>query len=375
MVIHPDDVLLFTEVSAAMRRVAKIYNLPLRSITGLPMPSVGYADHMGDCSGSGEIRIALRCTENGQWCEAPLPPQTVWDIAAHELAHLRHMDHGDAFQDFCEELQVAMNNQQVDHKQKVLDKLIKLQAARNSEAELGNSEAAEAFAGMINKMLLEHELNPSDLEYARATDRDPVIEVPVNFGAHKMKPAKVRVAWQERLASIVANAHLCKFLVRLHSNQIIFVGTKSHAVVAEYVYGTMVPLIEKMSKKAEVKYWHETGCGRGENNAAKGYRSAWIDSFITRIFQRFEEAKKAAIQSTTVLSSSTGLMRLDGALVKAQTYIDDKFSGRAVKSAGALNFRSRNHEDGRAAGREAANSIVLGQRGLNNGANRKLIGN
>lgn len=379
MEIHPDDILTFQEVTTAMRRVAKQYDLPLRNITGYPMPKSGMANRMGDCAYTGDIRLVLRCTENGQWCEDPINPSLVWDVAAHELAHLRHMNHGPEFQDFCEELQVAMNNQKVDHRQKVIDRIIKFQNSRESEAAIGNAEAAQAFAGMINKMLIEYELNPSEIDYARASDRDPVIELwwSRKDGAGESVSKKTRVAWQESLARTVANANLCKILIVPGTNNIVFVGTKSHATVAEYVFGTMVPAVEKLSKNAEVKYWHETGCGRGKDNKALGYRAAWIDAFITRIFERFDEAKKAAFAQhvATGNSEETGLMRLNGALRKVQSYIDDKFSNRrAASRAGALNHRSRNHEAGRAAGREAANSITLGRRGLNQGSGRGRLG-
>jgi hypothetical protein len=377
MPIHPDDILIFTEVSAAMRRVAKKYNLPLKSATGFPMPKSGLADRMGDCNSNGDIRIVLRCTENGQWCDAPLSPTEIYDTAAHELAHLKYMNHGEEFLTFCEELQVAMLNQQVDHKQKVINKLIKMQACRQSEAELGNSAAAEAFAGAINRMLLDYELNPSDLDYARATDNDPVIEMRVNLSAHNIESSKVRSAWQEQLASSIARAHLCTILIRPGSNDIYFVGTKSHTLVAEYVYGTMVPAVAKMSKKAEIDYWRETGFGRGIHNKAKGYRAAWIEGFIGRIWERFAEARRAAVAESTARTGSskeTGLIRLDGALAKVQAYIDNKFSYRAARSAGALNHRCRNHTDGIAAGREAANQIVLGRRGVTSSSAPKQLG-
>ena len=377
MDIHPDDILTFTEVVTAMRTVAKNYDLPLRNVTGYPMPKSGMANRMGDCASNGDIRLVLRCIENGQWCPEPINPALVWDVAAHELAHLRHMNHGPAFQDFCEELQVAMNNQKVDHKQKVLNRLVKLQASRQSEAELGNAEAAEAFAGMINKMLIEYELNPSDIDYARATDHDPVVEIMVNHDTYGIKKSKVRSAWQESLAQGIANAHLCTILIIPGSNKILFVGTRSHATVAEYVYGTMVPAVAKMSKKAEYDYWVSTGCGRGANNKAMGFRSAWIDAFIARIWERFAEARRAAVAEAAVrqgTSNETGLIRLDGALIKVRKYIDDKFAHRrAASRAGVLNRRSRNHKDGRAAGREAANRITLGRRGMDPSATSKEL--
>ena len=374
MEIHPDDVLAFKEVVEAMRRVAAKYELPLKTVTGLPMPKSGMADRLGDCSPSGNIRLVLRCTENGQWCDEPMSPKEVWDTAAHELAHLRFMNHGQEFQDFNEELQVAMNNQKVDHRQKVLNKLVKMQAARQSEAQLGNAEAAEAFAGAINRMLIDYELNPSDIDYARATDNDPVIELRVELETHGIKSSKSRVAWQESLAMSIANAHLCSILIRPGSNAIYFVGTKSHATVAEYLYGTMVPAISRMSKDAELRYWHATGCGRGRDNKALGYRSAWIDAFIQRIWERFKEARKAAVAHATTegISTETVLIRLDGALVKVRKYIDDRFSNKAARHASVLNHRSRDHEDGRAAGKAAADKITLGQRGISGKTPKQL---
>ena len=378
MDIHPDDILTFREVSDAMRIVAKNYNLPLKSISGLTIPKRGLFDRLGDCSHSGNIRLVLRCSENGIWEKDPCSPDQVWETGAHELAHLRYMNHGLEFLDFCEELQVAMNNQKKDHKSKILDKLIKLQASRQSEAELGNEAAAESFATAINRMLLQYELEPSDIDFARATDHDPIIEIPVNFGAYHIEESKTRIAWMESLASGIANAHLCRILIRPGSNQIYFVGTKSHATVAEYCFGTMTPFISKASKKAEVRFWHQTDCGRGRDNKALGFRAAWISSFIERIWERFREAREAAVAeaaSRQGSSTETGLMRLDGALAKVKSYIDSKFSNRkAARSVGHIHHRSRNHVEGRAAGREAANSITLGRRGVGAAPDRRLIG-
>ena len=375
--IHPDDLLLFTEISAAMWRVASAYDLPLKSVSGLPTPSRGLYDRLGDCSYTGHIRLVLRCSVNGVWADEPNSPQQVWETGAHELAHLRHMNHGSEFENLCAELIAAMRNQQIDHRQRVIDKLIKMQASRQSEKEIGNTEAAEAFAAGINRMMIEYELNPSDLDYSRATDHDPVVEIPVNFGVYRIEDTKTRSAWMETLARSVANANLCTFLIRSGSNQITFVGTKSHATVAEYIFGTMVPFISKTSKQEEIRYWHETGGGRGVNNQAKGYRASWISGFLTRLWERFAEARRLAVEEAAARqgnSTETGLMRLDGALVKVRTYIDNKFSSKAARGASYISHHSRGHAAGVKDGREAANQIALGKRGIGSGAPPKLIG-
>lgn len=375
--LHPDDVLLFHEVSRAMRTVAKRYDLPLRSITALAMPEAGMADRLGDCSTSGDIRLVMRATVNGAFCDAPRTPADVWRTAAHELAHLKHMNHGPAFMEFHAELMRAMDNQQVDHKEKMIAKLVKMQQARDGEASLGNNEAAEAFAGAINRMLIEYELNPSDLDYSRATDKDPVIEMIVDLQKYAIDKKRTRVAWQEALARVVAKSHLCTFLIRAGSNQIWFVGTKSHAMVAEYVFGTLVPIAATMATKAKYKYGHECFARDGHWKGVNGFREAWLDAFIKRMTERFDDARKSAITEAVADipgAESVALVRLSGALAKVQHYIDDRFASRKRRSIHALSSGRSTNAEGSARGRAAADSMIIGKKALtDSAAPRKLL--
>lgn len=379
MPIHPDDILLYKEVKDAAERIAQKYGLPLKRVEGLPMPRAGMADRMGDCSHDGVIRIVFRCTVDGKWCDEPMSPKEVWDTVAHELSHLRFWDHGAAHTEFMHELMQACGNQQEDHKQKILKKLVKMQRQRDGEAALGNAEAAEAFAGAINRMLIEYELNPNQIDYAAASDNDPVIEVKVDWKQHMRpgddpnlyKSSKRRIAWQETLARVVANAHLCCFLITLHSDDIWFVGTKAHAVVAEYVYSTLVLATYKMVTEETRRF--RSQCNRdGRKSLALGFKDSWLDSFINRINQRFEEERKAAVKAATVdavgvpRAEDQALMRLSGALTKAKTYVDHKFHGRKGVNSASMKFGSNSY--GRAAGRAAADRIQLGRRGLETAA-------
>lgn len=374
--LHPDDVLFFNEVREAMFRVAKDYKLPLHAVVPQAVPLTGRQNAKGTCGFDGKITLVMRCSENGEWCDASRTPEEVWATAAHELAHLRHMDHSEAFHEFRLEMLTAIRNQKMDHREKVIAKLIKMQATKDSEKALGNVAAAEAFAAAINRMLLENELSPSDVEYAKAGEDDPVIQVEVKLKDYGIESKRTRVAWQETLARMVAKAHLCTFLIQRGTNRIIFVGTKSHALVAEYAFGTLVPAAEKMSLKARHDYRNELRAQHGiaEGKSLRGikegfgFREAWLDAFAKRIGERFEEARNAAIQAATPEgeSTSTALIRLDGAMAKVHRYIDDRFSHR--RSASALNGRRHDHPEGRARGTAAADAVTL-RRGIVGGSN------
>lgn len=373
--LHPDDVLFFNDVVQGMRRIAQQYKLPLRQVVPAKMPLAGMIDFMGRCSSTGDIEMVLRCTVDGEWCSEPLSPSKVWETAAHELAHLRHFNHGGAFEEFCAELVKAFDLDTEDHREKVLRRLVKMQAQRDGEAKLGNSEAAEAFASAINRMLIEHELNPSDIDYARSADDDPVIEVMVDLGKYGIDPSNARSAWQESLARTVAKAHLCTYLLRKGTNLIWFVGTRSHATVAEYVYGTLVPAAEKMSIAARLQHNRQVekeAQRTGDTNwrmRIRGFREAWLDAFIQRIMERFEESRKASVKAITLDmpgGESQALMRLDGALAKVRTYVDNKFKGRKG-SATALRSGRSDHAAGRAWGRAAADKMTIGRKGITSG--------
>lgn len=356
--IHPDDLSLFNEVRAAMWAVARHYKLRLRSVTPHPDPEAPQC--LGDCDSQGNVRLVLRFTVKDQWTE-PRRVEDVWMTAAHELAHLRHLNHSPAFQEFEEEMRVAMKNRQEDHTQKLLSKLVKMQRQKEGEAKLGNMEAAEAFARAINRLMLDYELAPSAIDYASAQDNDPVIQVKVDHEVYQIKSVKTRVAWQEALARVVANAHLCKMLIQTGTNNMWFVGTKSHATVAEYIYGTLVPMVTVMSKREYVNYEYKMRHA-GEGWRAKGYREAWLNSFVDRIAERFRESRQEAVAEAPA-GTQVSIMRLNGALQKAQDYIDAKF-GKARKYADALKGQRGHNSDGAQHGRAAADRIPLGRKGI-----------
>lgn len=166
----------------------------------------------------------------------------------------------------------------------------------------------------------------------------------------------------------MAPAHLCKVIVSRGSNCITFVGTKSHVTVAEYAYGVLAAAADRMSKEARDAYWRRH---RDDPDFESGnFRAAWLNGFIGRIDERFAEARRAEVAAASQhgTNSSTALIRLDQALVRAKNYVDEKYKKTipgASMSSGCL--------QGLIEGRKAADAVKLGQRGVESGGKRPLL--
>lgn len=246
---------------------------------------------------------------------------------------------------------------------KILDKLAKMKAMQESEAKIGNQAAADAFANMINSMLLKHELSEVDIPLRAGGAEEPIVEQRVDPRSHGIKFSRSRVGWQEALARVVGEAHLCKFLVTSGTNYITFVGTKSHCAVAEYAYVVLVNAAVKMSKEARDAYWRENR--RRDDFESGNFRAAWLGGFIQRIGERFAEARRREVAS--VLNPGIAMIHLDKALVRAQAHVDEKYKRKA-----AATTVGRGCAEGRQAGRAAADAMAIGQQGVSGRAAKSL---
>lgn len=246
---------------------------------------------------------------------------------------------------------------------KVLDKLAKMKAAQEGEAAIGNQAAADAFAAAINRMLLQHELSIEDIKIK--TDDDPIVELLVDLKKYNVPFVRTRVGWQEAIARIVANAHMCQFLVSTGTNYITFVGTKSHTAVAEYAYGVLVDSAARLSWNARNEWWKKE-CG-GVHLKSGNFRGAWLAGFVERIAQRFDEARRQEVREAPI-GSSQALMRIDQALVRAKQHIAEKYTRKVAPTA----MRGGNYE-GRMAGRAAADKMAIGRKGVHGSGPAKQI--
>jgi predicted metal-dependent hydrolase len=90
--IHKKDAALFAYVVTAMKVYADKFQLPLVSIK--PLERKNCARYFGRCSTGGKIRVRVRDArkDGGGWKGRDEPYQII-DTMAHELAHLRTVEH------------------------------------------------------------------------------------------------------------------------------------------------------------------------------------------------------------------------------------------------------------------------------------------
>jgi hypothetical protein len=82
----------------------------------------------------GDIELVMRATVDGVFVDAPRTPADVWRTAAHELAHLKHMNHGPQFTSSSLSSCARSTTLQEDHREKRIRKLVKMQQSRDERS-------------------------------------------------------------------------------------------------------------------------------------------------------------------------------------------------------------------------------------------------
>jgi hypothetical protein len=260
----------------------------------------------------------------------------------------------------------------VNGKEKVLDTLGKLRAHMESAQDLGSEQEAQAFAEMIQRLLIKHKLEMTDIQYNKHLQDEPVEEYRVGGGTMPQSPgsrvrvmvdfpdvevAGQRIEWMETLGGVIARAHSCSILVPAKGSSLIwFVGRHSDIKVAEYMYVTMIRAVNKLSHKAYMKLRRE--CRAQDNGGGRylgrtyHFKESWRAGFITRLHERFEEAKREMEGA----GSKTALVRINKEALAVRDYMKEKFGDKSARSLGGA--RGHNSE-GYLKGKEMADGINL----------------
>jgi hypothetical protein len=256
--------------------------------------------------------------------------------------------------------------------EKILEKLGKIKAHMESAQEIGSEAEAQAFATMLQNMLLRHKLEMTDIQYSSHLKDEPVEESTVGDSEYfykgrqrfytKYPDVEVtsrRSEWAENLMRVICDAHSCSFMVYKASSQLCIVGRKSDAAIVEYLFIMMHRVAEKMCHQEYMKFRRQCRKQGGDDkylvadllSQTHGFKSSWLSGFTTRLAQRFEEEKKKMEQS----NSGTALARINREALAVREYLKN----RGGKSAKILGGRGDFNTLGYQAGKSAADRMNL----------------
>ena len=180
-----------------------------------------------------------------------------------------------------------------------LEALLAKEASLRGSPEPHSQHEAEATAKAIARLLLRYHLSLSDVESAAVSQDAGVGAALWEPEAHGLAARNRTVFWQEELASIVAEAHLCALLVVTGSNRLYFVGAPQDREVAVVAYGLLARFADQSSREAA-----------GSGPHSKGYRAAWLRGFNLRIAERYRDLEHSMVQQA--IEQNEALARLPG---------------------------------------------------------------
>lgn len=276
---------------------------------------------------------------------------------------------------------------------KVLERIRKLkiavEAGKQEGATTFSTEGeAQAFASLLQRLLLEHDLQLSDIDYE---EKDRTIEKHfVHFDDAELNRPR-RVPWIESLAYTLAPAFNCKVIVVQGSNAPCVVGRKTDTQIFDYMFVTLVRTADDFSTREAKTFrrkmkrtcsvcdhgysWHENRGAvpdtriesqpgmewdvdyhifRNSLDKAHGFRRSWLNGFISRLKERLDEERKRVMEEAA--AGGQALIRIDNSLVKVQDWIDENMKTRRV---GGLSRRWHQNEEGEKQGRDMANRMNL----------------
>lgn len=249
--------------------------------------------------------------------------------------------------------------------EKIIDKLRKIQAMADGAAKIGSDVEAQAFAEMLQKMLLTHKLAMSDIEFAQMEQEEPVMQRDVvyppnpdaarNYG----NPRKTRVAWMESLAGIIARAHFCNLYTYKGSSRMGLIGRPSDIEIAEYMIVTLTRAADRLGYIAKQTFKKELADAGLHVSQAAGFRESWVTAFTYRLSTRYEAERRAATSQTQ------GLVRVNKSDAAVKAYMMEKAAG--FKKGTVAKGRAAGHQEGYKRGREAADAIELRANGIKSG--------
>jgi hypothetical protein len=280
------------------------------------------------------------------------------------------------------------------NRESIVDRVRKLKAQAESAETIGSENEAQAFAALMQRMMVEHKIREDELKTPEKKP-EPIVE---NWSSglasnDPSRPEKVRlrcrVEWIESLASVVARAHYCKILIG-GAAAVCFVGRKSDSEAAVVAFELMIDAASAFGRKEYFKAYNEYV--KGKAPWQRGFYRSYLLGFASRLRERYEEELgKIDVELKQKELDAARLKQIGGEVTEAPAgpsmalvriakdafdAIDEHFSMR--RKEGTLGTAKRigvgvSNRDAYGRGRKAADGIKLRPDHKLGGGSTKLL--
>lgn len=230
-------------------------------------------------------------------------------------------------------------------REKLMERLAKIKRHQESAAKIGSLAEANAFAAKLQGLLDQHKLGMDDIEFDAFIADEPVEEEVVEGADYGYGDRRARVPWTEKLAGVIARSHGCTILVWTGMNRISFVGRKSDRAVAVYLFSTLVPELERMSKRMHRAEKKEYGW------LPSNWRRSWLMGAVRGIKRQLQEQQEATRADAQATGNGTALVRLDSSKEALAEFVSRRCPGNARARGVGGRLDSAAYCDGEAHGR------------------------
>lgn len=195
----------------------------------------------------------------------------------------------------------------------LFDRIIKLHRKAVSAKEIGSEAEAMIFADMVQRLLIKHDLELSEVEYQAQLAEDPVKLHKVHISSKRRS-----ALWQELIARHCALAHLCQAIPVTGRDAFVLIGRRQHRQVAEFMSLTLIRLGADLAQKAYIEHFYR--CKEaGDVTQARGFKKAFLLGFAARVSRRYQAMM---LETAARYDKGTGLIRLSQEQALCQQLVD-----------------------------------------------------
>lgn len=240
-----------------------------------------------------------------------------------------------------------------DDLKKVVERLRKLHTMAEGARAVGNDAEAEAFAEGVQKILTAYKLDAALLTAQEVNEIDPMTHEWEDFAETSVGRKSRRIAWTERLARYVAEAHFCEMIIGMGgTNAVVFVGRTSDVQTARYVLMMLIRIGKESADKAYRKErYHMWKADQMEK--AHGFRSAFLLGYVTRLGERLRELHRREVASDKRMGLIVVRSGEDIARYREENIKTKPAHGIGMSASGHSDALARGEDAGRRAADEA----------------------